>query len=84
MMNHSETSAEKFIRHTAQDVYKGLTPGDKKYLRQYPETWEHKQGLGAYIRRHYITGKKLDFYCADEEVLSSRIVSSVILMVKEE
>lgn len=75
---------EDFIVQTAQDVFDGLTPGDKKYLRQHPETWEHHFGLGLYIRNKYIHGKKLEFFCPNPDGLSSKIVARVILLVQEE
>ena len=79
-----EMTEEKFIEETAQAVFDGLTPGDKKYLIQHPETWEHHFGLGLYIRNEYIHGKKLGFFHLHADDLSSKIVARVILMAREE
>ena len=75
---------EMFIEQTAQDVFDGLTPGDKKYLRQHPATWEHHFGLGLYIRNNYIHGKKLDFFYGHADDLSSKIIAKVILLTQDE
>ena len=80
----TRVTEEEFIAQTAQDVFDGLTPGDKKYLRQHPETWEHHFGLGLYIRNNYIHGKKLDFLYFGADGLSSQIVARVIMLVQEE
>ena len=80
----TRVTEDEFIVQTAQEVFDGLTPGDKKYLRQHPETWEHHFGLGLYIRNNYIHGKKLDFLCFDADGLSSKIVAKVIMMSCDE